>query len=527
MSGACPPVRLTLLATTDLHGRLLPVDYGAGGPRRGSLAQLATLIRAARAENPALLLLDGGDTLQGTPLTGCHQRGAGGAPEPMMRAMNALGYDAMAVGNHDYDFGRAALERARHEAAFPWLSANTCQAGTDESAFVPCLLKTVAGVRIGIVGLTTPAVPVWIPPEERAGLEFHDSVAAARHWVRRLREQEHADLVVVLAHLGCEADAASGHARAGQAPGENAALAIAREVEGIDVLLAGHTHETLPPRWIGDTLLLQAGKFGECLARIDVEFVRPDGNGWRKERLAGRLEPATEQTEADPEIIRLAAPYEQAAQAWLDRAIGTCVSELSATDAHRGDSALLKLVHCAQLEAGNAEVSLTASFNPAAHIPRGAATVRDIARLYPYDNTLVVVELTGRQLKEALEYAAGLLDRRGMDFPVHEFDTAAGVNYEIDPSRARGDRVVRLCRGRRRVKPDDRLRTAITSYRWGGGGGYTMFAEAPVLARSAATIRELIIDWVGRHGVIPDRPDDNWRLQPRRVSAPAEAGAGR
>lgn len=522
---AADRAQVTLLATTDLHGRIYPVDYYTDRPADLGLAKLATLIRQVRREAPDALLLDCGDTIQGTPLVYYHHRKNNTPPDPMMLVMNSLGYVSMTPGNHEYNFGLGVLEKARREASFPWLSANTYRTGTDEPAYQPYLVKEVAGVRIGILGLTTPAIPNWENPENYAGLEFRPLVSEAKKWVAILRNREHVDAVVVALHGGVEEDLATGRpASVGDFAGENAALALAREVPGLDVLFLGHTHRDIPALVVNGALLAQAGRWGDRLARIDLTFARDSGGNWILAAKAARSLPVQADTPADPAVLALAEPYHRETQEWLARTIGTSARPLEAANGHLQDSALLDLIHRAQLEAGPADVSLAANFNPRARIPAGPVTVRDIAGLYIYENTLYVIEVTGAQLKAALEhsaryflpYAEGkspaeLIDR---NIPGYNFDIAEGVTYEIDLRRPPGDRIMNLAFHGAPLAPDRTLRLATNNYRYNGGGGYTMFKDAKVLARSGTEIRDLIIAWVERHGAIPAEPTGNWRLLP-------------
>src|SRR6187397_2115097 len=148
-------VQITILSTTDLHGNIDPVDYYTNKPDNRGLAKMATLIKRIRKEQPNVLLIDSGDTIQGSPLESFHGRKNNGPPDPMMLAMSSLNYDAMTVGNHEYNFGLKVLEKARSEAKFPWLSANTYDKATDKPHYKPYIVKEVAGVKIGILGLTT------------------------------------------------------------------------------------------------------------------------------------------------------------------------------------------------------------------------------------------------------------------------------------------------------------------------------------------------------------------------------------
>src|SRR3982750_3515929 len=197
-------VQITILSTTDLHGNINPVDYYTNKPDNRGLAKVATLIKRIRRETPNVLLIDSGDTIQGSPLESFHGRKNNQPTDPMVLAMNSLNYDAMAVGNHEYNFGLKNLEKARKEAKFPWLSANTYDAKTDNPHYQPYIVKQLGSVRVGILGLTTPGIPNWDNPQNYAGLEFHEPLAEAKKWVPVLRTKENVDVVVIAMHMGLE-----------------------------------------------------------------------------------------------------------------------------------------------------------------------------------------------------------------------------------------------------------------------------------------------------------------------------------
>src|SRR5205085_4815500 len=398
--------QVTILSTTDLHGHLLPIDYYTNKADNSGIAKIATLIKQARKENPNLLLLDSGDTIQGSPLEYYHNRKNNAPPDPMMLSMNALHYDAMAVGNHEYNFGLKVLEKARHEANFPWLSANTYKKGTDQTAYDPYLIKEVNGVRVGILGLTTPGIPNWENPPNYEGLEFRETVSEAQKWVKVLREKEHVDLLVIAMHMGLEEDLRTGELNPSNVPNENAAVKIARQVSGVDVILIGHTHREVPSLYINNVLLTQADYWGHRLARVDLYFEKGEAGGrWRVVAKSARTLPV-DNAKPDEEVAKLAEPYDRETQTWLGRVIGESPQDLTAQDSRFRDTAIMDLIQRVQLEAGHADVSLAAPFNLQAHIAKGPVTVRDIAGLYIYENTLVVIEVTGQQLKDALEHSA-------------------------------------------------------------------------------------------------------------------------
>jgi 2',3'-cyclic-nucleotide 2'-phosphodiesterase / 3'-nucleotidase len=516
-------VQITILGTTDLHGNIDPIDYYTNKPDNRGLAKVATLIKRIRKETPNVLLIDSGDTIQGSPLESFHGRKNNAPPDPMMLAMNSLNYDSMTVGNHEYNFGLKVLEKARGEAKFPWLSANTYDQGKQQTHYKPYIVKEVAGVKIGVLGLTTPGVPNWDNPPNYAGLEFHEPLAEARKWVPILRDQEKADVVVIAMHMGLEEDLRTGEVTPGQVPHENEAIAIANEVPGVDVIFMGHTHRDVPSVYINGVLLTQANHWGRHLARADL-YLQKAGAGWRMYAKSARTIPSDDHVEPDPEVVKIAEPYDRETQSWLAREIGQSAEELTATDARFRDTAILDLVQKVQLDAGKADVSMVASFNPAARIAKGPVSVRDIAGLYVYENTLVVLEVTGQQLKDALEHSAkyfkayvpgkpasDLVDDK---IPAYNFDIAEGVTYDLDISKPVGQRIQNLRFRGQPLSPTKKLKLATNNYRVNGGGGYDMYKNAPVVYRSSEEIRELIIDWLEKNKTVPTTPNNNWRIIP-------------
>ena len=501
-------VTVTLLATTDMHGNLVPVDYVAGGAAPRGLAKIATLIRAVRGENPNTILIDCGDTIQGTPLEGVYQRAlrAGSPPapgDPMMRAMNLLGYDAMAVGNHEFNAGLANLDSARRDAKFPWISANIALAkGGAERAFAPYIVKTVAGVKVAVIGLTTPMVPLWEKPENLGAYRFAPPVDAVKAAISQLRRDERPDLIVVAAHSGLGRNLQTNQ---DEDTVENFVHELARQVPDLDAIVFGHSHQELEGVLVGNVLLVQPKNAAASLARIDFTF---DGKVVSKK---SRLIPATAQTAVAPDLMELAGPYEAATQRYLNTPVAKCDRELTAARAREEDSAIVDAIQRVQLYYAKADVSFTALFDPQVRIPRGEVTVRQIAALYPYDNELFAIEGTGKMVKDALENAARYFSERSI-FGFN-YDMAEGVEYEIDRSRPEGDRIRNLRWKGRPLEPSQPLRIAINNYRAGGSGGYDMFRGAKVLWRSGEEVRELLIHYYTERKTIPAEPTNNWKLK--------------
>jgi 2',3'-cyclic-nucleotide 2'-phosphodiesterase/3'-nucleotidase len=301
---------ITVLETSDLHANLLPWDYARGVEGAWGLARVATRVRQIREESPHVLLLDGGDTIQGAPGGWLEARRPSGGPHFMAAAMGALAYDAMAVGNHEFNFGLEVLRRAQKDSSFPWLSANTRNASDGSAAFPEFLVKELGGVRVGVLGLTTPNVPGWEPEPNRPGLKWEDPVETAKRLVPLLRGEKGCDVVVVLFHSGLESDPVTGEPN-GTAH-ENRVVALAREVPGIDLILTGHTHRKLSMTRVHGVPVMQPGRWGEVLARVDFVVERRGGKATVVET-RGALLPSDASVAVDPQIAAIAkGPHERA-----------------------------------------------------------------------------------------------------------------------------------------------------------------------------------------------------------------------
>ena len=523
---------LTILHTSDVHGSVLPFDDSTNRPSdRGSLAQVAPLVASIRAAAAhPVLLLDSGDTIQGSPFEQfVHVRW--GEPSPTIAAMNRMGYQAMAVGNHEFNFGLEVLRRAEAQADFPFLSANAVRAGTDEPAFVPYRVLEAGALRVGVLGLITPNVPGWEKPEHYAGLEFLPMDDAARCWVPVLRDQEGCDVVIVLAHSGLERDPSTGEPdRSGH---ENFAWRLS-QVPGVDLLLTGHTHRDIPPRLLNGVIVAQPEARARRLTRIDLRL-ESEGGRWRIADWNG-ANLAIAGAPADEAMVAAFAPAQQRVAAALDGPVGEVSAEVRVDRCRLEDCAAVDLLHAVQMEATGAELSLAALLNwRAPPLDPGPISWRWIHGFYIYPNTLVAVRVSGAQVRDVLEHAARYYDGlecppeggctllTDPDIPHYNVDSMAGLSYRIDPTRPEGARVRDLRYRGLPLDPDATFTLACNSYRAAGGGLYPHLAEAEVVWASSAEMTDLIGDYLERNR--PWRPvvDDNWTLG-RDLAAEAPAG---
>ncbi len=538
---AAESVTVTFLETSDLHGHVLPWDDVRQRAADMGLARVATRVAAIRKTTPNVLLLDAGDTIEGTAEESLQAHRAAfaallsreGAPDadPMARAMSVMGYDAMAVGNHEFDFGLDVLRKAQKESSFPWLSANTRRSNDGAPAFPEYVLRTAGGVRIGILGLTTPGIPGWEPQRNRPGLVFEDPVVSAQRLVPLLRGPERCDFVVVLIHSGLDAEEES-RVRDGTDSGSRVA-ALAREVPGIDLILMGHTHRKVPLRKESGVPVIQPGRWGEFLARVDVTFSRR-GRRWQAGEPRGELLPSDATIAPDAAVAAVEAPFERAAWRWLDETVAEAEEAFPADKARLEDTALLDLINDAQLKATGADLSMTALLPGGWYegLPKGRVTVRDLWALYPYENQLVVVEIDGAQLKACLERAAEFYGEAALaggrlvltpnpKMIPYDFDALQGAAYRIDPTEPVGRRVKDLGVRGRPVRPEDRFTLAVNTYRAQGGGGYSALRLAKTVKSVPLGIRELLAESLRAAGHLRPLVDHNWLVAPDAVWAPS------
>ncbi|HOV49969.1 MAG TPA: 5'-nucleotidase C-terminal domain-containing protein [Candidatus Cryosericum sp.] len=523
---AATTVKITLLETSDVHGAIYPYDYFKDAASNGGLAQLSTIVKGVRAENPNTLLLDDGDNQQGTPLTYYFNKVETTAPNPMMAAMNLMGYDAMTVGNHEFNYGLGVIDKARSEAKFPWLSANIYK-DDGTNYFTPYIVKTVAGVKVGILGLTTKNIPNWEVPGNIKGLVFKDTVSEAEKWVKVLKETEKVDLVVVLAHEGFEKDIDTGK-DLGTAI-ENECYAIATTVPGIDVLLTGHTHLSIPGKTLNGVLVMQPKNGGAELCRADITMEQT-ATGWKVASKTGTNVPVTSSVVADQAILDATKSAHEAAVNYMKQPIGEATGDFPGATSRTADSAIMDLIQKVQMKYAGTDLSLAAMLpGTPPSFKKGPLTVRDMYSLYIYENTLYAIKVTGQQIKDALEWSANYFntyDYNKTATPLvnpkvagYNYDMVQGAEYVIDITKPVGQRISGLTY---HGKPMDMTATytlALNNYR-AGGGGFLGFKGAPIVYQSSDEIRNLMIQYVKETGSIEPTVDNNWHLVPDYLGSP-------
>lgn len=476
--------------TTDVHGCFFPTDYITRQPAEGSLARVATAIDSLRAlDGPdRLILLDNGDILQGQPSAYYYNYIDTVSPHLVSDIYNHLGYDATTIGNHDVETGHPVYDRWRALNRMPMLGANVIDVATGEPYFQPYVMFTRSGVRIAVLGLLTPAIPSWLPEVLWSGLRFDDMTESAAKWMQIIREREKPDVVIGLFHSGHDESKTTGSVI------ENASVKVAREVPGFDAVLLGHDHQRLLSAVTdveGNRVhLLNPANNARAIGLLEI--ITRDVNG--KVTVEGIHPKLIDVRGFQPSqsFMDRFAPQREAVSGFVDRIIGHSPATLSAEDSFFGPSGFMSLLHRLQLDISGAEISFAAPLSFNAVINEGPVAVKDMFSLYKYENMLYVLNLTGREICDYLEEVYDqwiqtvtpdnphiirfASDHPGPDDnrlanPSYNFDSAAGIDYHVDVTKPRGQRVVitRLSDGRA-FDADSTYTVAVNSYRANGGG---------------------------------------------------------
>ncbi len=553
---------LTVLGTTDLHNNVFNWDYfknvpyaDAAGNKIG-IAQAATLINAMRAERGAAntLTIDAGDTIQGTPLAYYFAKIkpiSATVKHPMALAMNAIGYDAAGLGNHEFNYGVPLLRTWEKQLDFPLLGANVHDAVSGGRAFTPYVLKRVrtdnGWVTVGLVGFVTPGCALWDRDNVQGKLDFNGIVEEARVVIPQVKAAG-ADIVIVTSHSGATPGSSYGDALPFP---ENASTQLAEEVPGIDAILVGHAHLEIPERFVTNkatgkqVLLTEPLKWGMRVSVMDLELAKVRGQWTVTSAHSHLLDAKT--ADPDPAVVRAVQAGHEATVTYVNEVIGTSTAPLSTATACWEDCAAIDAINYVQASTIKAELangpaaglpvlSIAAAFSRAVDVKAGPLTIRDVAGLYIFDNTLLSVKVTGAQVKAYLEWSAqyfkpvtattaaaqdvtnAVTATAPNGTPDYNYDVVYGLdaplNYEIDLARPAGDRIANLSYDGEPLRSDQEFALAINNYRQSGGGNFPAVKSAPVLSNSQQEIRQRIIDYVVDRGTLDVAlfSQANWRL---------------
>jgi 2',3'-cyclic-nucleotide 2'-phosphodiesterase/3'-nucleotidase len=501
-------VPIVVVHTTDLHGNVLPTNDLEGNRDVGGVARCATVIRKIRAEHPDAIVVDDGDLWQGTALGYL----TGGAV--MTRYLNDLGYDAWVLGNHEFDWGIAKLAARIAEAKMPVLAANLKYQSPAGAApelaatfarVKPYVIRTVDGVKVAVVGLTTPGVPNWSRPRLIPGLTFEDSVTALRRVIPQVKA-EGAQVLVLAAHQGMR-EKGDDHA--------NQLYAVTRAFPELDLLIGGHSHRLFPEQMLNHILYTQANYWGTHVGQVDLVF---DTDQKRVTRRKSVMLPMDASVPTDAELVKALQTDLDRTDALLKEKIGETALLLCAGDKPKDESPVFNLVCEAIAEAvtakgGKVDAVIHGILREGIWIKPGPITMQDVFRIIPYENTIGVLTLNRDQLLEILEEDAGAWSGR-------QFRGAWGLTVKLKPSAPAGQRILFVGdREGRSLDPKARLRVAFNSFDLTGGGMRWQKLRA-LTERSDTELREYdfetrdaVADYIRKHSPLKIENRGWWQTE--------------
>ncbi|SNX53513.1 5'-nucleotidase C-terminal domain-containing protein [Thermoanaerobacterium sp. RBIITD] len=531
---------VTVLATSDLHGNLVPWDYSSAKSANQGLAKVATYVNQVRSQNPNVVLVDNGDTIQGTPLSYYYDKIDTTTEYPMAKAMGAMKYDTWTLGNHEYNYGFDVLNRVikdMQKENIHVLSANTYK--DDGTNFVePYYIKTITtpqgDVKVGILGLTTKTIPSWEDKAHYAGLNFNDLVEEANKWVPKVRAAG-ADIVVVAMHSGEES--------ASDTIPENQVKAVATGVNGIDAIIAGHTHAVIQQDTYKNpagqnVIVTEPGKWGQYVSQIDFNISKDSNGKWVIDNKTSKAVKMDDSIQADPTIMQLAESYQDATLKYIGTKIGVASGDFLGTDQLTKETALMDLINKVQKYYAKTDLSIAAPLSSSAQILKGDVTIQDMMRVYVYENYLYGIKMTGKQLKDWMEWSVRYYQQvkspqdpitkdKTLNIPDYNLDQLYGASYTIDLTQPAGSRIKNLSVNGKPVKDSDVFTVAINNYRFNGGGGFMKAAgitNPEVVFDSAKAygddgqVRNLMTKYIQEKGTIDPTVDNYWTISETPVS---------
>ena len=551
-------VTLKVIETSDVHGHFFPWDFMENRPLKGTLTRANSYINRERQKyGDNLLLIDNGDILQGQPCVYWTNYVMPEDENLAARVINYMKYDAETVGNHDIEPGHKVYDKWIREVRCPLLGANIvkeeCKNGeaNPQSIYTglqPYSVHVKDGVKICVIGMLTPAIPNWLNKSIWKGIEFEEMVSCARKWIKYIQENEKPDLIFGLFHSGKDGGIVTPDYE------ENATAAVAREVPGFDVIFFGHDHQ-VHNEWITDkegkqVLIIDPSCWVKNVAEANIVLTIQDGKVVNKD-IEGVI------VNVEDEIIdeQMLAHFQKdidAVKAYVGQKIGCFKSPIYTRDSFFGNSAFTDLIHNLQLQITNADISLTAPLAFNSTIKAGDVTMADMFKLYRFENLLFTLRMTGEEVRKHLEYSYDMWtntmtspddhalrlnadskddqQRTGFQYYTFNFDSACGIDYEVDLTKPDGEKVkiLRMSNG----EPFDEkkwYKVAMNSYRANGGGELlTQGAgipkdslEARVLFNTDRDQRHFLTEEIRKMGTLDPKPNNNWKFVPEAWAKPA------
>lgn len=542
-------VRLRLIETSDVHGAFFPYDFIQRRETKGSLARVSSYVNNLRREyGRNVILLDNGDILQGQPSCYYYNYVATDKQNIVSKIYNYMGYDAASFGNHDVEPGHKVYDKWVGEVDCPVLGANIVDTKTGLPYVKPYTIIERDGVKVAVLGMLTPAIPNWLEEDLWSGLKFEDIRQSARKWIAYLRKNEKPDVIVGLFHSGWDGGIETPQYM------EDAVKATAEGVDGFDLIFFGHDHRArrAEVKGLDGNTVLCLDPSCNAMNVSDAEIVITKQNGKVVEKtVTGDVKDITAEPVDEAYVNHFAADIEEV-KAYVGKKIGSIAKTMYTRDSFFGSSSFIDLIQNMQLSLTKADVSFNAPLLFNAQIKEGPIYMSDMFKLYRFENKLCVMRMTGEEIRRHLEMSYDLwvntmkqkddhillLDEKnstdmqkfGFKNMTFNFDSAAGIDYEVDVTKPDGEkvRILRMTNGEK-FDPKKWYRVAMNSYRANGGGELlTRGAGIPkeeLLSRkvyeSELDLRHYLAEEIKRKGKISPKQNNNWRFVPESWAKPA------
>lgn len=533
-------VTLRIVETSDVHGAFFPYNFTERRDMSGTMARVSSYLKRQRKEmGNRLILLENGDILQGQPT--CYYTNFVATDKPNIAAevVNYLKYDAQTFGNHDVEVGHKVYDKWIKELNCPVVGANIIDLKSGKPYVEPYVIIEREGVRVAILGMLTPAIPNWLHQSLWSGMRFEEMVSCTKRWVKILREQEKADVVIGLFHSGWDGGIVTDEYD------EDATQKVAEQVEGLDVIFFGHDHRERNTT-VKNVLCLDPSCNAQKVAVATIQVRNGKVTSKKGELIDVTKEPL------DEDFMRHFQPRIDEVKAFVERKIGVFNENMLSRDAFFGPAAFVDLIHQLQLEHTGADVSFTAPLTFNSEIKAGPVYQSDMFKLYRFENGIYVVRMTGKEIRNFLEMSydqwvntmtspddhimllapkvAGDNQRENFKNFTFNFDSAAGIDYVVDVTKPNGQKVhiLQFSDGR----PFDEnawYRVAMNSYR-GNGGGELLVRGAGIPLdsipqrieyQSERDQRHYLTEKIEREGSITPKSLNNWRFIPEAWALPA------
>ena len=518
---------IVILGTSDMHANIWGYSYEDNAETSNNgMARLYTYIKKVREENPVVFLLDGGDNIQGTIMTDDIANKAPENEHPVIAAMNFMGYDAMTLGNHEFNWGIDTMKKILRQAEFPVLGANVLNQDGSYVTGQGWVILERGGIRLAVIGVCTPDVPIWDRYKE--GIEdtvFEPANIAVKKALEEIDGK--ADIILVSAHMGQ-------YAEFDEDGGSDSGTKIVEDNPEVDILQAAHMHITVNDK-INGVPIVAVRNSGREIARIDVTL----GKDKNIKNISAEIVDMAdyEPSEEIREIPVVKKMHEQTVNFIRGGAdedgtpgemLGTTTAEFQPENEIRGlpegklrDTAVIDLILNIQLLYSGADVTSCALFKNTSDLPAGPIYYGNIFDIYKYDNTLFTLNVTGAELKKYMEWSAGCYNQWvpgdinisfDPEYPDYLYDIFAGVDYEIDLSRPKGERIQNVLFQGEPLQDDQTLKLAVNNYRYSSAIKAFNLAEGNRDWESSNSIRDMIVEYFRDNSPVEPAVDNNWHI---------------